>query len=186
MKTAEFLDTALGKEIRVDHENSALLPLLKRFNSTSSFSVISAEGAEDSSALYHELKRVIRLKRYGMIELAVIHGDRDKKLSRVLAVPMMTKKDLVSVAQLYSQKSVLTKRMDGVFALKLKREGPPDLFVENLIYSPGVESSLSAIFSHMFPDIHSIYERRHVSVWVEWYISLKREGDDSRLWMRIE
>lgn len=179
------MSSILNGEKQVERGDSLLISYMGRRDHLSMFGVIGVEGVEQRDESYHDLKKLVRLKGYGIVELALLHGKDSLDLSRFLLVPGISKKDLLSFAQLYSQSSLLLRKGDGLYSIRREEEGPPDKFKETRILQEDDYEGLLLSFGHIVHSPLSIFEREQVGIWREWYISVKRSGDDRELWKRI-
>lgn len=185
MKREKLLEAISSGHLSDTWSDSSFINMLNSKSSNASFSIIGLNGVDDQDYAYHELRKFVRIKRYGIIELAVLCGETEKELHRALVVPGMTKKDLLSFARLYNQKCVIMKKMDGVYLLNPHSEGPHKFSMESFISSMNDIDDIRTIFSHLYDGVDSVYEREQVSIWREWYISIKHDGDDTQLWKKI-
>jgi hypothetical protein len=146
----------------------------------STFSIVREKG--DSPEEYQEIKRFARLKGKGYVELAVLHDTEDNKITRAILIKEISKKDLISIANLHSQDAVIMKRKKRIFLEKRRDQGPPDNYEEYLLSIIGDGASIGSLLSPLFDNAIMILEREPISIWHEWFISVKNDGDDTYLW----
>lgn len=182
MKRDRVIESVLNGEKEISTE-SELFSLISNRRSSNSFSIIRERG--ESPHEYQEMKSAVRAKGHGFIELAVIHEEDEQRLSRALVIIGISKRDLLSIAQLHSQDSVIMRKMDGFFVMKRGHVGPPDSFTETFVSALQEPLGIIPLFFHIYKNPKVVLERESVSIWNEWYIALKRGGDDTHLWKKI-